>query len=89
MRAAIRAAYSALVADVKRRSASAPPVAEAVRNVAEDSIVVEEGSIASAPSTVREKDKPIYDAALEPSLVVEVSFGDASVPSALTAGREG
>jgi serine/threonine protein kinase len=95
MRAAIRVAYNALVADAKRRSAAGPPAAvpagasshpAGLQSVGEDSIVVEEGSIASSPSTVREKDKSIYDAALEPSLVVYVSFGDGSVPSA---AREG
>jgi len=104
MRAAIRTAYSALVADAKRRNAAKSPVAEtlatnriaaneeapslppdALQSPGEDSIVVEEGSIASAPSTVREADKSVYDAALEPSLVVDVSFSDVPVLGASAA----
>jgi eukaryotic-like serine/threonine-protein kinase len=110
MRVAIRAAYSALVADAKRRSGAAPPVAETEeppaaanplaanaelpsptgqKSVHDDSIAVEEGSLASSPSTIREKDGTIYSAALEPSVVIDVSFGDESVPSASTAERKG
>jgi serine/threonine-protein kinase len=105
MRVAIRAAYSALVADAKRPNGAAPPVAETqeppvaanaeaplppeLQNLSNDSIVVEEGSLASSPSTVRAKDGTIYNAALEPSLVIDVSFGDASVSSAASAERKG
>jgi hypothetical protein len=60
----------------------------ALQKLGEDSIVVEEGSIAFSPSVVQEKAPSIYDAALEQSVVIDVSFGDEPIPKVPTAARE-
>jgi serine/threonine-protein kinase len=95
MRAAVRAAYTALLVDAKRRSARAPVAGESppvaarppahasstVREARDPSLVVEEGSIASLGLAAAEVES-IYDAALAPSYIIDVSFGGEPVPNA-------